>query len=115
MSSRTVNDKYQKSYISFFGWSPPVFTYIITSEEHRFIKIGSSATPSFRLSSLQTGSPFLLKIVWCWPEDIESDLHKIFADKWVFGEWFDIPVDEAVRIAGIESKKKFKQQWNSQS
>lgn len=109
MGSRILNDKYQKFYVEFFNWSPPVFTYILTSTEHSYIKIGSSKTPEFRLASLQTGTPFRLKIVWCWPVDVERELHHVFAIRRVLGEWFDMPVDEAIRTAAMITKMKCKE------
>lgn len=58
-------------------------------------KIGISADPAARLASLQTGSPFLLRLV-CSREfadaaAVERELHMRMGAHRIHGEWFDLP------------------------
>lgn len=72
-------------------------------------KIGISANPHARLSQLQTGSPFPLRIARMWKFDtrdeareMESILHHIFADSCTSGEWFEVmPAYISAAILGL--------------
>jgi hypothetical protein len=56
---------------------------------------------------MQTGCPFRLKIEWAWPENIEKDLHFEFAKYRQSGEWFCVPVELAIQVAGMLAKRKY--------
>lgn len=89
------------------GWVPPMFTYIVQCGDS--LKFGKSKDPESRVANMQTGNPVQLKIVWCWPEDIEDEMHAYFDKRRVRGEWFDVPLDEAIRVAAWLSKRKCRQ------
>ena len=59
---------------------------------------------------MQTGSPFELSLLWCWPVDIEADLHSYFADCRTSGEWFKVDADHAIAVAAQISKLKWKEE-----
>ncbi len=107
------NDKYQKFYQFAYGESPEQFTYIVSCDGSRLLKIGRSKTPEWRLLVMQVGCPNELSIVWCWPDDIEAELHEHFADRKVRGEWYDVGIDEAIQAAAWLSKRKWKRETNS--
>lgn len=55
------------------------------------VKIGHSASPSARLTSLQVGSPSVLRVVATMRGgfEVERTLHRAFAKDRLHGEWFD--------------------------
>lgn len=64
--------------------------YFIQDEDTKYIKIGHSRNLKKRLNSMQTGSSSKLKLlVW---EDVgragEKQLHSIFSNSRVRGEWY---------------------------
>jgi hypothetical protein len=68
------------------GW-----IYYICSPDMRRIKIGFTKGPvTKRLKALQTGSPTELLIFaqHHGGPSVERELHAIFADDWIHGEWF---------------------------
>jgi hypothetical protein len=78
--------------------------YIIKCEE--FCKIGISHTPKDRLTAMQTGNPFPMKV--CYeidvpdgfdPQTLESECHKKMSVKHHRGEWFKCHPLEALRAA----------------
>lgn len=69
----------------------PVSTYVIGIEGSPLVKIGyTSVKPEERRGALQTGLPFELTLLWSTPGDFESQLHDMFAEHRVRGEWFDL-------------------------
>lgn len=66
------------------------FVYFIEAEGSQRIKIGYSKDPDGRIKSLQTGSPFPLKLLLAVPanQEKEAELHQQFADLRLDGEWF---------------------------
>lgn len=62
--------------------------YFIQSKQ--YVKIGFSDNPESRLRDLQTGSPHKLKLLATMPGcyQTETELHKVFADRRINGEWF---------------------------
>jgi hypothetical protein len=69
------------------------FVYILKCSQTGVIKIGISHNPAKRLSAIQTGYPFLLKldrvILTDDPRLTERQLHKALDDFRLKGEWFD--------------------------
>ncbi len=66
-------------------------TYAIGCAEYSFVKIGTTVRLAARLASLQTGSPYLLHVIWQREggRDLEEYLHFRLDDYRVRGEWFD--------------------------
>lgn len=52
------------------------------------IKFGKTTKPKARLSTLNTGTPWPIKLVAMIGSDVERDLKKRFAEDKVRGEWF---------------------------
>lgn len=76
------------------------FVYVIAGDHGR-VKVGSSLDPMSRIATLQTGSPFPLRIPYCAAagvnyEAVEKEAHSILAPHNSQGEWFSVPVDMAV-------------------
>jgi hypothetical protein len=82
--------------------------YVIRQKSTNCLKIGISNNPKFRLSSLQTASPYELKISFTHhpkkysPLQLERKLHKYFKKSKKNGEWFENVSDE--RILNIIKK-----------
>lgn len=75
------------------------YVYLIKAEGTNRLKIGYSKDPEKRLLAIQSPqSPFKLKLVYkelvadC--ASFEKFLHDYYKDYRVFGEWFDIPLEE---------------------
>jgi hypothetical protein len=82
------------------GRSVQDFVYVIAGD-HGLTKIGISNDPAARLASLQTGSPFHLRIAHVAPAgghafEIEQEAHAILADKRQSGEWFRVSPEIAI-------------------
>ena len=65
-----------------------VKTYIVKSPASGLIKIGRSISPADRIKSLETGAGTKLNTIAIIPGDREKELHGMFFDLRVFGEWF---------------------------
>lgn len=70
--------------------------YFFADERRRYVKIGVSSNPGWRVIDLQAGSPFKLRVEHLlWFEErkdafvYEDALHQLFAAHWRHGEWFD--------------------------
>lgn len=66
-----------------------------------YSKIGIAVSPKKRKVELQTGNPYQLEIIreyifsrWGEAENKERELHDIFSEKWVRGEWFLLDGDD---------------------
>jgi hypothetical protein len=80
--------------------------YAIGWSEQGPLKLGRSSDPQARLSALQTGCPYTLKVLATghivrrmysrhWGGlAIERALHRQLKDKRIRGEWFDVTLDE---------------------
>jgi hypothetical protein len=87
----------------------PVY-FISQVERDRIVtKIGKAKDIQKRRRELQTGNPTLLEVVgWIKSGDdfaLERTLHRHFAQRRVFGEWFDIQPADALPLlmrAGID-------------
>lgn len=66
--------------------------YVIGGDGLPYVKIGTSTDPQRRIRQLQTGLPFTLSVLWSCEMDqyLERDLHEVFSDFRVRGEWFDL-------------------------
>jgi Meiotically up-regulated gene 113 len=79
----------------------PMYVYVVKSEGGPS-KIGISFCPKERLKILQTGSPYLLSLVFFEQVDkavsntIEGAVHNKLKEKRMCGEWFDVPYEEAI-------------------
>lgn len=77
------------------------YIYIIGSDNPPY-KIGISKDPQQRLKSIQTGHPHQLQILELRETDskktklLESVIHKHLNRYRMKGEWFDIPLKEAI-------------------
>lgn len=74
--------------------------YFISAAE--FTKIGYTCNLPKRLMTLQTCNPVQLvvshKLLTRYPIEVETDLHEIFAEYNVGGEWFKLPTDYIDRV-----------------
>tara|TARA_B110000977_G_C10888611_1_gene420499 strand:+ start:195 stop:755 length:561 start_codon:yes stop_codon:yes gene_type:complete len=64
-------------------------TYLIKNSRNSMYKIGRSSDPKKRERTLQSEEP-LIKIVKTWDKNIESELHNLYKDFRVRGEWFNL-------------------------
>lgn len=73
--------------------------YFIQAEIGGPIKIGVSTDPQARLATLQSGSPFPLRILATAPGgyEYESELHARFTKDRLHGEWFN-PTSELLQL-----------------
>ena len=71
--------------------------YIVHAEGTTRIKIGRSALPGPRLASLETASPYRLKVLRQIPAQdsafLERLLHQRYKRYRQKGEWFELPID----------------------
>lgn len=88
------------------GFTPPAPApdperqlYVFGSDADKHVRIGVSRDPAKRLSSMQTGNPYKLKILLLHPADdpaLEADVHRHLALFRVNGEWFDFGAADPV-------------------
>lgn len=76
------------------------FAYFIQSIEGGPIKIGHAENPKQRLSLLQSGNPQELRVtrVVEGGYKVEQQLHRIFSEHRIRGEWFE-PVSALAKVA----------------
>ncbi|MEZ0060957.1 hypothetical protein ABIF26_006500 [Bradyrhizobium elkanii] len=97
------------------GKSSPPQSFVYFARAGNKVKIGVSKNPRQRLGELKTGNSNKVRIYYVTPGDaqMERDLHKLFAEFRVNGEWFLyaepirnwIAQDEARRLAAKELSK----------
>jgi hypothetical protein len=81
-------------------------TVYVAYHEHEYAKIGKSNNPINRVSKLQTGSPYqirlytTIKVEGDW-STVEQALHDAYADDRIHGEWFDISEAELRNLVEI--------------
>jgi predicted GIY-YIG superfamily endonuclease len=80
----------------------PCFVYVIGPKAGPY-KIGISRDINKRLRDLGSGSPVRLFLMWKQlfsdrvdARAVEAELHNALASSWSHGEWFDIPLEEAI-------------------
>lgn len=71
--------------------------YIMKDSSTGLYKIGKSKNPEYRERTLQSEKP-TIKMIKVFHSDIESELHKEFADVRVRGEWFKLNKVQLKRI-----------------
>lgn len=83
------------------------FVYVIGRDEGP-VKVGISASPTARLSTIQTSCPFpvkLAQVFMCPDRDIarhiERSFHQTRREKCLYGEWFDYTPREVIGILCI--------------
>jgi len=76
--------------------------YII-QHEHGPVKIGHSKDPESRCKSLQTSTPYKLKLMNTFPGNMqdETHIHRYFAKNKIRGEWFNL-TDEIANLMGAD-------------
>lgn len=74
--------------------------YLIQSLEEGYYKIGVSQNPKKRIKQLQTGNSAELKLIGSYSSEyahkIEKALHNFHSHCKKEGEWFNIPLTEAL-------------------
>lgn len=78
--------------------------YLIKSSEG-YYKIGRSKNVQQRISTLGVQLPFDIEVLHTIKSDdyrlLETELHELFAPKWVRGEWFALSPDDIEYIKGL--------------
>jgi len=64
-------------------------TYIMKDDNTGFYKIGKSINPKFREQTLQSKKP-TIKIIKIWEKNIEKELHNLYTEFRIRGEWFNL-------------------------
>jgi hypothetical protein len=94
------------------------YIYVIGFEEPGVVKIGSAQSPLIRLSELQCGNPFELKLHYAVsiyegsPILIEFATHRLAAERKIRGEWFDMTAEEALEVV-IKSARNAKAKFGA--
>ena len=65
-----------------------MFTYIIQGDPGTPVKIGRTEDVDRRLADLQTANPMTLRVLFIHDGDCEAELHRLFAEDRIQGEWF---------------------------
>lgn len=88
---RRANEVLRKELIESTIFREESYVYFIQSDETGPIKIGVTNNIMYRLSMLQTGSPYQLHIRALQPGDvsIERAYHQVFEEHRISGEWFE--------------------------
>lgn len=73
-------------------------TYLIFNPINNLTKIGKSSNVKKRLNTLKNQFENKLILIGFCKLDIESKLHQDFSKKRVFGEWFELDVDDILDI-----------------
>ena len=82
------------------------YVYFIQAIESNFVKIGSAKNIEKRLSNLQVGCPFELKLInYIYGRSQEVNLHKRFQAYHVRGEWFTLEGELKQFIDNLEPPK----------
>jgi hypothetical protein len=77
--------------------------YVLDMMETPFVKIGSTSNARSRFVSFQTGSPFEIRFAfYAMPRsglshvEAEQNVHRALDEHRVRGEWFQLPVNDAI-------------------
>lgn len=83
--------------------------YLMYNERNNYIKIGQSKNPKLREKTLQGEEPNLqLLAIWEAPVKVEKELHRLYKDKNIRGEWFDLSFDDLQEIKEYMELRKLK-------
>lgn len=95
--------KYQKKYEDYKG----IFVYLLKCNE--FYKIGIATGLESRVSSIQTGNPYEVELIWAAKlmDAIETEkaLHQRFAGERTFREWFKLDEEDIAYICALTDEK----------
>ena len=80
-----------------------VYTYIMKS--HNLHKIGKANNVETRLKQFQTGNPYI-EVVRSIEGSYEMNLHELYKDKRVTGEWFKLSEEDLIEIDRYIEQKK---------
>jgi hypothetical protein len=86
------------------------YIYVITGDEHAFVKIGVTKNPDARLAQIQTGASCKLDYAFIAPTSgdpfsIEKEAHAMLERNRVNGEWFNVPPELAIAaVTGAAAK-----------
>lgn len=93
------------------------YVYVIGTEDGP-VKVGMSESPGGRLGTLQTGSAVRLQLLHmraCRSREHaqwhEETFHKVYAEKRLVGEWFDLPA--AYAIEGVNTSFEI-EEWTEE-
>lgn len=78
--------------------------YFILAKKTNLVKIGTTTNMKNRFSTLSTGSPYELELLYTFPgyKQKEKELHKKFEHLRVKGEWFNYTDEIKVFIGALE-------------
>ena len=86
--------------------------YLVTTESATPVKVGIAVNPSHRFASIQSSNFVQLRLHRFWwvagrqiSVRIEGDFKEHFSGRCIRGEWFDVPLPEAVAFieAGVRA------------
>jgi hypothetical protein len=72
-------------------------TYLMIDERTGYVKIGKSHHPRYREATLQSENPSVLLHSLC-DYNVEVYLHRLYEEKRIRGEWFDLDIDDIKHI-----------------
>ena len=77
--------------------------YLMRDLRTNLVKIGISINPSTRERTLQSESP-MIELEWQAPStsDEEKELHLLFKEKRIRGEWFNLSKDDVDYVKSLE-------------
>lgn len=85
------------------------YVYFMKSKINNWLKIGVSKNPATRQNRIQTKLPFEIDIVKqiasSNPYKLENNLHILYEDKRMNGEWFDLTDEEIEEICEFNPSK----------
>jgi len=91
--------KLERGTSTYFDTPEPTNVYVMKDESNGFYKIGKSINPSIRESTLQAEKPSVTLIFsYSATSKHERELHKMFAEKRLRGEWFRLNQDDLSQI-----------------
>lgn len=79
--------------------------YFLASHDGKRIKIGKSHQPRVRMKALRTANPYPLQVVHVVPgySNVEYELHQMFYEYRLHGEWFEFSAPIASLIGRLQS------------
>jgi hypothetical protein len=88
------------------------YVYLGADETKKYIKIGITSDIKRRQKEIQHMNP-TFKMLYAWEprqataHEAERFFHSRFAEKRVYGEWFDLSIDELLLMTGGRGRYKF--------